>query len=272
MAHLAGLANRKSCNDPTIHEELATVLGPKAPSYPTVVEWAKRLREGREDVNDDPRSGRPVSVLTDENIELVRQVINNDPHSTYDDIIAETSLSRITSRWIPHQLNDEQKQERVRLCRENLAKFRDGSWRLCDIITGDETWIYHRQIHHKSTKRTWIGEGESPRTIVHRRKFERKNLFSIFFKSNENRLKLVVKEIRKQRKSNGTKGIKLLHDNASPHRHSDVINYLTEEGINIIPHPPYSPDLALYDYWLNDYIKQNLTEKPDEKSLARAVS
>ncbi|CAF3698290.1 unnamed protein product [Rotaria socialis] len=84
--------------------------------------------------------------------------------------------------------------------------------------------------------------------------------------------KLVVKEIRKQRKSNGTKGIKLLHDNASPHRHSDVINYLTEEGINIIPHPPYSPDLALYDYWLNDYIKQNLTEKPDEKSLARAVS
>ncbi|CAM4989461.1 unnamed protein product, partial [Rotaria socialis] len=76
----------------------------------------------------------------------------------------------------------------------------------------------------------------------------------------ENRLKLVVKEIRKQRKSNGTKGIKLLHDNASPHRHSDIINYLTEEGINIIPHPPYSPDLALYDYWLNYYIKQNLTD------------
>ncbi|CAM4960467.1 unnamed protein product [Rotaria socialis] len=171
-------------------------------------------------------------------------------------------------------------------------KFRDGSWRLCDIITGDETWIYHRQIHHKSTNKTWIGDGESPRTIVRRRKFERKNLFSIFFKSNapvlihavdndetidhdyyiENCLKPVVKEIRKQRKSNGTKGIKLLRDNASPHRHSDVINYLTQEGINIIPHPPYSPDLAPCDYWLNDYIKQNLTDQPDEKSLAHAVS
>ncbi|CAF3339055.1 unnamed protein product [Rotaria socialis] len=248
----------------TIHEEFATALGSKAPSYPAVAEWAKRFREGREDDNDDPRSGRPVSVLTDENIELIRQVVNNDPHSTYDDIIAETSLSRgtieqiihnylkmkkVTSRWIPHQLNDEQKQERVRLCRENLAKFSDGSWRLCDIITGDETWIYHRQIHHKSTNKTWIGEGESPRTIVRRRKFERKNLFSIFFKSNgpvlihavdndetidhdyyiENCLKPVVIEIQKQRKSNGTKGIKLLHDNASPHRRSDVIKYLTEE-------------------------------------------
>ncbi|CAF3414026.1 unnamed protein product, partial [Rotaria socialis] len=167
-------------------------------------------------------------------------------------------MNKVTPRWIPHQLNDEQKQERVQLCRENLAKFRDGSWRLCDIITGDETWIYHRQIHHKSTNKTWIGEGESPRTIVHRHK-ERKNLFSMFFKSNgpvlihavdndetidhdyyiENCLKSVVKEIRKQRKSNGTKGIKLLHGNASPHRHSYVINYLTEEGINIIPHPSY---------------------------------
>jgi hypothetical protein len=74
----------------TIHEELTTALGPNAPSYRTVARWASRFREGREDVNDDPRSGRPVFELTDENIELVRQVINNDPHSTYDDIIAET--------------------------------------------------------------------------------------------------------------------------------------------------------------------------------------
>ena len=77
-------------------------LGPKAPSYPTVAEWAKRLREGREDLNDDPRSGRPVSELTDENIELVQQVINNDPYSTYDEIIAEICLSYGTIKRIIH--------------------------------------------------------------------------------------------------------------------------------------------------------------------------
>jgi hypothetical protein len=130
-------------------------------------------------------------------------------------------MKKVTSRWVPHQLNDEQKQERVRLCRENLAKkFRSGSWRLCDIIKGDEVWIYHRQIHHKSTNASWVAEGESPCTIVCRGKFEPKHLFSIFFKSNgrvlihavdegktidhnyyiENCLKPVVKEIWKQRR------------------------------------------------------------------------
>ena len=39
-----------------------------------------------------------------------------------------------------------------------------------------------------------------------------------------------------------------------------------------MPHPPYSPDLAPCDYWLNDYIKNRLTDQPNEKSLARAVS
>ena len=71
-------------NPKTIHEELATALGSKAPYHiQQFAEWVKRFREGREDVNDDPRSARPVSELTDENIELVREVISNDP-STFN--------------------------------------------------------------------------------------------------------------------------------------------------------------------------------------------
>ena len=165
-------------NPKTIYEELPTTLEFNAPSYPTVTKWAKCFCEGREDVNNDPRSARPLSELTHENIELVREVISNDSHSTYVDIIPETFLSyrtieriirdclkmkKITLRWLPHQ----QKQERVKRCRENLAKFRDGSsWRLCDIITDDGTSIYYRQIYRKSTNAKWLGNNESPTTIV----------------------------------------------------------------------------------------------------------
>ena len=66
--------------------------------------------------------------------------------------------------------------------------------------------------------------------------------------------------------------MKLLEDNARPHIHSDVISYLTEEGINIMSHPSYLLHLVSCDYWLNDYIKRNLIGQVDEKSLARAVS
>ena len=88
----------------------------------------------------------------------------------------------------------------------------------------------------------------------------------------ENGFKSVVKEIRKQRKLSGTEDVKLLHDNARPHTHSHVINYLTKESIVMMLHLLYSPDLAPCDYWLNDCIKRNLTDQPNEKSLARAVS
>ena len=118
-----------------IHEELVTALRPSASSYTTVTRWGKRFRKRREDVNDHPRSPSSVCEFTGENILLVRQAISNNPHSTYDEIIAETSLSRgtieriiydclkmkkVTSRWAPNQLTHEQ---RVNLSRESSKWF-----------------------------------------------------------------------------------------------------------------------------------------------------
>ena len=126
------------------------ILGPSVPSYKTVTRWTKRFSEGREGVNDHPRSPSLLSPFTGENIQLLRQVISNDLHSTYVEITAEASLPRgtierlihsclkmkkVISRWVPHQLTNEQ---RVKLWRENLARFQNGSWWWCDIIAGDE--------------------------------------------------------------------------------------------------------------------------------------
>ena len=88
----------------------------------------------------------------------------------------------------------------------------------------------------------------------------------------ENCFEPVVKKIWKRRRSAGTKGIELLEENARSNIHSDVINYLTEEDISIMPHPSYSSDLVSCDYWLNDYIKHNLIDEANEKCLARVVS
>jgi histone-lysine N-methyltransferase SETMAR len=88
----------------------------------------------------------------------------------------------------------------------------------------------------------------------------------------DNCLRPAIQVIKKQRPLTGTHGIKLLHDGARAHSAQEVKDYLKQEGINLIPHPPYSPDLAPSDYWLNGYIKQHLRDQTNAKSLHNAVS
>ena len=47
-------------------------------------------------------------------------------------------------------------------------------------------------------------------------------------------------------------------DNAPVHNSILVTDYLTKMGIKTIPQPPYSPDLAPFDFWLFHKIKEKL--------------
>lgn len=290
-----------------ISNELKSAFGNEAPSYSFVLKWAKLFKGGRQGVEDAQRSGRPITALTNENIDLVRALIEEDPYVTYDQIEASTSLTpptihaiihmhlklrKITSRWVPHHLTQKNKEDRVAICKENLANIEAGRFRLCDIITGDESWFYHRKLAHKQNNKSWVGEGETPRTFVRREMHEAKTMFSVFFKSTglvyitymdkgrtidnqfyiENCLKPVVSSINASRPKSGTTNVKFHHDNARPHIHRNVISYLEEQNIRIIRHPPYSPDLAPCDFWLFDHIKQRLTDHKDSKSLLKAIT
>jgi len=92
-------------------------------------------------------------------------LIEENPSITYAQIIAETSFSHGTIHTIIHDclkikkilgpgyptnwLSETNKKDRVQICQENLAKFNEAKWRLCDVITGDEAWFYLRQIGRK---------------------------------------------------------------------------------------------------------------------------
>ena len=93
-------------------------------------------------------------------------------------------MRKLTSRWIPHNLSEENKKERFRICRQNLAKLKSGKWRLCDVVTGDESWMYHWQIKKKCLNASWCGEGQNARAVLRRRKFDAKTMFTIFFRSS----------------------------------------------------------------------------------------
>nr|XP_004211351.2 unnamed protein product [Hydra vulgaris] len=156
-----------------ITDKLVLVYDDQAPKYSTVAKLATLFKDGRESLEDDPRSGHPKTTYTAENIERMRAIIEENPHATHNITEALISINRftikeiihnalkkrkLTSRWIPHELTNENRKKRVEACKENLALFRNGQWRLCDIVTGNESWFYLRQVGHKSANASWVGE------------------------------------------------------------------------------------------------------------------
>ena len=71
-----------------IHDELRTVFGDEAPSFRSVARWSQWFREGREEIEDETRPGRPITETTSENIEQVQSIINDDPYITIDELEA----------------------------------------------------------------------------------------------------------------------------------------------------------------------------------------
>ena len=112
------------------------------------------------------RVGRPVSVLTEKNVATVETLIEEGACYTVQEIeelsgIHSSSvlkilrerlgLRKICAGWVPHLLTDEQKQSRVRLALQVVEKYdKCDPRRLEEIVTGDETWIYHFQPDSKA--------------------------------------------------------------------------------------------------------------------------
>jgi transposase len=50
-------------------------------------------------------------------------------------------------------------------------------------------------------------------------------------------------------------------DNARPHTAKVVNEFLANNGMTVALHPPYSPDLTSYDFFLFSYIKNQLMRR-----------
>ena len=79
----------------------------------------------------------------------------------------------------------------------------------------------------------------------------------------------VVKEVCNQRPTVGTSRTLLLHDNAAAHKAKVTTTFLSDQGIQILDHLSYSPDLAPCDFWLFPTLKERLAGQKFD--LAKAV-
>ena len=255
--------------------------------YATVCKWVRCFNDGWGLVENDPWVGRPVSILTQKNVATVKTLIEEDARYTVQEIeelsgIHSSSvlkilrerlgLRKICARWVPHLLTDKQKQSRIRLASQVTEKYdKCDPCRLEEIVTGNETWTYHFQPDSKAKNKVWVSsEGDIP-VIARHCKTSNRMLYAIFFDSKgpvlqipvpkgssvpgkfyrESVLTQLVDFSQKRRPRTCVHGIKLLHDNAPAYKSTNVQEYLKESGLDVLDHPPYSPDLSPCDFWFS---------------------
>lgn len=151
---------------------LQQVYGDECLSRTRVFEWHKRFKEGREDVEDDPRPGRPSTSKTDDNIEkigsLIRQdrrlsiraiaeMIGIDKESVRQVLHEHFNMKKVCSKMVPKILTPEQKDSRMEICSDILKNIKKDPDLLHRVITCDESWFFtydpetkHQSMHWKS--------------------------------------------------------------------------------------------------------------------------
>ncbi|GBP23279.1 Putative uncharacterized protein FLJ37770 [Eumeta japonica] len=111
-----------------IFEDMVSVLQESAPSYTKVKKWARLFQQGRESCEDDPRPGRPVTVVTEENVRKIEKLVLADRRIKLWQIAEELQISKervgeiihehmnmrkISARWVPKILTPFDKQRRL---------------------------------------------------------------------------------------------------------------------------------------------------------------
>ena len=270
------------------HRILVGTYGDHALSERTCRDWFNRFKNGDFDVQDRERSGAPKK-FQDEELETL---LAEDPCQTQSDIAKSLGVDRTTvskrltalgmiqkeGSWVPYELKPRDVERRLVTCEQLLQRQKRKGF-LHRIVTGDEKWIYYS---NPKRKKSWVKPGEAaastPKRNIHGSKLmlciwwdqlgivyyellqPNQTITGDLYRRQLMRLSRTMKEKRPQYEQRHDKVI-LLHDNARPHVASPVKTYLETLKWEVLPYPPYSPDIAPSDYHLFRSMTNDLAEQ-----------
>ncbi|UYV70425.1 hypothetical protein LAZ67_7002954 [Cordylochernes scorpioides] len=239
--------------------------------------WHKAFKEGREEVADEPRSGRPTTSRTDENVDRVLEVLRTDRRLSIQQITDTLHMStfvvhgivtedlqmrKVCAKLVPKVLTQDQKELRVLRCQELLDLIKNEPDFLNSVVTGDESWMFEYDPESKRQSCAWHTKS-SPRPKKARMSKSRiktiiigQTVNSVFYLEVLRRLKRRIARMRTDIKDT----VKVHHDNATSHT-AFITNFLARSNTSVILHPPYSPDLAPCDLFLFPRLKREMKGK-----------
>ena len=266
---------------------ICAVYGENAIVESTARKWFSRFKMGHFDMNDFPRSGRPSDFdedrlnasIRDDPRQSTRELGNmmNCDQSTIVRHLHSMGKVQKLGVWVPYVLSENNKNQRVTICASLLARHRLARQQhrpfLSQIVTGDEKWCLYINIKNR---KEWLSPNEqaTPRAKggTHPRKVmlciwwgkegviyyellpRNVTITSEVYCQQLRRLEAAIQEKRPVRRHQ----VILQHDNARPHTANITKAAIQELGWEVIPHPPYSPDLAPSDFHLFRSLSNNL--------------
>ncbi|XP_076049161.1 histone-lysine N-methyltransferase SETMAR-like [Oratosquilla oratoria] len=148
-------------------------------------------------------------------------------------------MAKVSARWNPRFLTSLQRQTRCDLSRQMLTLLeQDEEDFLGRLVTMDESWIYMYDQETKEMSKEWK--------------------LTTSFPPKKAKLQNALK---KKHRDMLTKGVRLLADTAPAHSSQAAVVEARRCGYEVLPHPPYSPDLALNDFFLLPEMKNPLRSR-----------
>ena len=166
--------------------------------------------------------------------------------------------------WLPHALSEKNKADDLLIATSLLSWQRQDPF-LDKIITGDEKWITYNNVARRSQ---WVDRDKSPQPDPKAELHGKKIMLCMWWDSHGiiyfellNRTETVTADLYVQQLQRfqqsllekrptlvKLKNVVLLHDNVRPHTARVTQERILKLGWSVLPHPPYSPDLAPSDY------------------------
>ena len=117
--------------------------------------WVKEGGERESwELEDDERSGRPKEVDAVENVEIVHSLVMCDRRRNLRDIASKVGIrfgavqsiltdilgmSKVSARWVPRMLTEDQKRSRLDISRYLLSRYEDDPAEFMErVVTQDE--------------------------------------------------------------------------------------------------------------------------------------
>ena len=160
-----------------IHPCMADVYGDSSPNYSTVAKLSAEFKRGRDSLEDDPRPGHPADVISQEVIDRVERLVLNNRRikvaklasecgisngSVYTIIHEHLGMSKVSARWVPRNLNMQDRQQRVESSQELLEVYNANPEDVHTHLVTDETWLHHWDPDTKKESMQWKHPGSPP--------------------------------------------------------------------------------------------------------------